>query len=133
MSATDIISIIEQYEAQELDYESACTRLREHTSKKVTQDDLDNYWKSISLESFADELACPPIPNPTKLSRSQSLHLITEALDNTTSHIFTRNSTALEVRYSKPSGFVSDLVFYRDLDCPEKILSELEQNTVIHL
>ena len=41
--------------------------------------------------------------------------------------------TALDRRFGKPTGTISDLIFQRDLSEPSRILEELKRDTKIYL
>jgi hypothetical protein len=47
--------------------------------------------------------------------------------------ILSRNMTALEKRYQKTTGTLSDLIFHKDITNVDEILAFLKKNTVIYL
>jgi hypothetical protein len=60
--------------------------------------------------------------------------LIKEISANITNdNIVDRNSDALEKRYRKSTGFISDLIFYKDLTDEQVILALLKKDTTIYL
>ena len=126
--------IVEDFESERIGIEDALCRLREITGKEIDAYSLANYWRAESLSSFVRDLCMPPIEPWQDLSEEQSLALIKELLENITDvAIYNRNSLALEKRWAKPLGTLSDMIFYKNLTDPLKILKELKNNTVIQL
>lgn len=94
---------------------------------------LDNYWRSQSLEEFCRYLSTPSYEDISIIDDNLAMEMIKEIVDNVTDvQVFTRNSEALEKKYNKPSGTLSDLIFQEDLDVVE-ILNRLKKDTVIRL
>ncbi|HUP13099.1 MAG TPA: hypothetical protein VM187_12820 [Niastella sp.] len=53
--------------------------------------------------------------------------------DVTRDNIVHRNSDALEKRYRKKTGFISDLIFYQDITDEPAILKLLKEDTTKYL
>ncbi len=88
----------------------------------------------MSLDEFVRLNSIKPIENWKELTDNDSLKLIVEIFDNITdSAVVSRNMTALEKRYSKPEGTISNLIFYQDITDPTEILRRLKVNTSIAL
>ena len=103
------------------------------TGKIIDRDHLKNYWRSESLEDFAEILATRPIDNYEKITSETATKLIEEALLEPGGAIFLRNAEALEKRYRKTEGFLTDHVFQEDIDDLTQILSRLKEDTAIKL
>ena len=88
----------------------------------------------MALEDFIDLITIDPIDNWQQLNQQHSINLISEILENIGNEaLTTRNSEALEKRYSKPEGTVINLIFHKDLNNPEEIMNELKKETKIFL
>ena len=129
----DIITIVKRFESGEVDFESTQKSLEKLTGKIIDRDHLKNYWRSESLEDFAEILATRPIDNYEKITSETATKLIEEALLEPGGAIFLRNAEALEKRYQKTEGFLTDLVFQEDIDDLTQILSRLKEDTASKL
>lgn len=75
-----------------------------------------------------------PIADWASIDDARAVLLIKEILANITNdNIVDRNSDALEKRYRKPTGFISDLIFYKDPIDEQAILALLKKDTTIYL
>lgn len=131
-----IRTIIQDYEAKKLEYDTARDALFELTGKKVEQSFLDEYWRSQDLKEVVHMLAMKSLENWQHLSDEDALVLVQEILDNVANDaLLQRNCEALEKRFSKPTGTISNLVFYPEEEdlTAEKILEKLKKGTVIRL
>ena len=102
----DIITIVKRFESGEVDFESTQKSLEKLTGKIIDRDHLKNYWRSESLEDFAEILATRPIDNYEKITSETATKLIEEALLEPGGAIFLRNAEALEKRYQKAEAQV---------------------------
>lgn len=126
--------IIFDYENKTLSLEKAVSLIEELTSKSIDKYDLDNYWRSTDIDSFVKRLTSLEISDWKSIDDERALELITEILMNITDDsILTRNMDALEKRYSKSTGKISDWIFYKNITDPIEILQLLKQNTSIAL
>lgn len=134
----DIISritkLILDYENHLISPEQALESINALSNTPVDREWLDSYWNAMSLDEFVRLISIQPIENWKELTDNDSLELIVEIFDNLTdSAVTSRNMTALEKRYSKPEGTISNLIFYQDITDPTEILNRLKVNTSIAL
>ncbi len=127
------IKIIETYENGKMGLEKAASRLSAVTNKEVTPFQLDSYPSYQSTEDFIQILTLKPIKNWKKIDDARARDLIVEMYEKIESHVVqARNGEALEKRFGKPIGFLSELIFTQEMDV-EDILRELKKDTVIRL
>jgi hypothetical protein len=108
--------------------------INEISSLKIDKDYLANYWRSMDLESFTDILATPEIENWIEIDDEYADKLITEIKMNLTNDaILNRNTTALEKRYKKSTGTISDWIFHNEIMDNKKLLELLKLDTSIKL
>lgn len=106
---------IKKYEKEEIDLEEAQKRIEKITGTKISQYTLDNYWRAENFEDFVRWVSTKELENWEQIDDEQALSLISEILKNTSdSSILKRNGNALEKRYAKSEGTVSDLIFHED-------------------
>lgn len=134
MSKSELKQIIIDFEDGKFSVEEALSKIQKITGKEIDSYTLENYWQSVSLNDFCDELLSLPIENWREITDSKALELIQEILENIESDtVICRNSEALEKRYGKEEGFVEDLIFNLDIYIAEEILSKLKENTILYL
>lgn len=93
---------------------------------------LDTEHPAIDYEVF--DLSVNPIKNWQTIDDHTAIILIQEMLDNLENDtILDRNGGALEKRYSKTEGTLSDMIFYQDMTNSQDILKELKKDTTIYL
>lgn len=74
------------------------------------------------------------IANWKEINDESASALIEEVLNHTTNdELLERNMTALEKRYKKPTGTISEWIFYDDITDGNKILEWLKKDTIIRL
>jgi hypothetical protein len=130
----ELKSVITDYENGLIDYDQAQTMILQLTGKNVEQYQLDSYWGAESLESFINRLLIDPIMEWQYIDDQQALALIEEILKNEMDGaILERNGQALEKRYGKPEGMISECIFHRAIHEAKLILSELKKETRIIL
>ncbi|NJO89622.1 MAG: hypothetical protein HC831_12245, partial [Chloroflexia bacterium] len=111
-----ITKIILDYENNLISPEKALESINAVSNTLVDREWLDAYWNAMSLDEFVRLIAIKPIENWKGLTDMDALKLIAEIFDNLTdSAVTSRNITALEKRYSKPEGTISNLIFYKDI------------------
>lgn len=120
---------IENYEEGHLNLEATQALILAATGSDVSQYSLDNYWRSEDLEEFVQTLCIKAIEDWASIDDARALALLHEILEHPSSAIVLRNGRALEQRYSKPEGTVSDLVFWNDLR-PVEMLQRLKATDV---
>ena len=129
----DVIAAIKSYESESSDFDSTATRIADLCGKAVERYELDNYWRSESLETFAARLAIAPIADWAEIDDARALSLISEILsDPCNDPVIDRNCEALSKRYGKTAGQVMDYIFQHDMTA-EQILVELKKDTVVSL
>jgi hypothetical protein len=129
-----IKKIILDYENNLIPTEAALESINSFSNMDVDREWLDSYWNSMSLDEFVRLITISPIDNWKELTDVDSLKLIAEIFDNITDNaIVQRNMTALEKRYSKPEGTISNWIFYKDINNPVEVLNQLKVNTTISL
>jgi len=114
--------------------EKTVENINELSSLKIDVDFLRNYWRSSDLESFVELISTSEIENWTEIDDEYADNLIAEILDNLGNDaLINRNSTALEKRFKKSTGAISDWIFYDNITDRMKILELLKTNTTIQL
>ena len=120
-----------KYESGEIDYEAISSVIFIECDKKISRDELDNYWRSESLDDYVKKICIPAISEWHQIDDLQAIKLIEEIINSLTDDsILCRNSEALEKRYSKPEGTISELIFHKDVVDAERILKELKQENI---
>lgn len=129
-----IKSLTLQFENKEITLEFALKEINAISTIKIDEYDLQNYWTSKDLEDFINEITTVQITNWQEIDDNKAKKLITEIKENITNNaIVIRNMTALEKKYKKPTGTISDWIFYDDITDSEQILKLLKQDTTIRL
>ena len=128
-----VTAIIESFESEEIREVVALARIRELTGRDIDGDWLRNYWRSESIEDFVDRVCAEPIRDYERLTDADALALIAEYLLTQSPGRRDSIEEALDRRFGKPTGTISDLVFQRDLSDPSSILEELKRDTRIYL
>jgi hypothetical protein len=128
-----VTSIIESYEAGAVSEAAALTRLHEITGRVLEAAWLRHYWRSESLEHFVDRICAPPIADWHQLTEGDTLALVVEYFQTESPGRRDSIEVALDRRFGKPSGTLSDLIHQRDISEPSRILEELKRDTRIYL
>ncbi|WP_299527084.1 hypothetical protein [Winogradskyella sp.] len=127
-------SVIKDYEDDKISTDFALQKIHKISHKRISAYELDNYWKSKSLEDFIKQLAFKPIEDWALIEDNQAIHMINVILKNLDrDELIAEYGEALEKRYRKPSGTLSDLIFYDDLNNAELILKKLKTDTSTRL
>lgn len=126
----DVIAAIKSYESESYDFDSTAAKIAEICGKTVECYQLDNYWRSESLETFAARLTIAPIADWADIDDARAISLISEILSDPC--VVDRNCEALGQRFRKTVEQVIDWVFQCDLTA-EEVLAELKKDTVIYL
>ncbi|MEM7037335.1 MAG: hypothetical protein AAF570_10170, partial [Bacteroidota bacterium] len=102
--------IIQRFEHDQISFDEAKAAILASTGKEVDEYALRNYWRSESLNSFARRLAQSPAEIP--LDDGDVAKLVKELFENLNDDaIVEANCEALEKRFAKPPGTVSDWIF----------------------
>lgn len=134
MSKSELKQAIINFEDGKLSADDTMHKIKQISGKQIDLHRLENYWQAVSLNDFCDELLSQPIENWQEITDNQALTLIDEILENMDSDaVINRNATALEKRYAKEDGFVTELIFDLDMDNPTEILKKLKKDTILHL
>lgn len=129
-----IKKLILRFESKEITLEFALKEINAISIIKIDEYDLQNYWTSQDLEDFINEITMPQIIDWQEIDDNQTQKLITEIENNiTNTALINKNIAALEKRYNKPSGTISDWIFYDDITDSEQILKLLKKDTTIIL
>ncbi|MDO6811694.1 hypothetical protein [Tenacibaculum soleae] len=114
--------------------EKTIEKINKISSTKIDVEFLRNYWRSTDLENFEKSLSTPEIENWFEIDDVYADKLITEFKNNLTNDpLMNRNATALEKRYKKTNGTLSNWIFYDNITDNKKILELLKNNTTIEL
>lgn len=126
--------LITAFENDEISFDDTKKSIFDLTGKKITKYDLHNYWRSTDLNNYVHRLIEDPIIDWKDINDEKALILINGILDNIGNDIiFDVNSEALEKRYSKPSGTLSDWIFQDDVSNSSELLNLLKQDTTLLL
>ena len=128
-----VTAIIASFESDEIQEAVALARIRELTGREIEGDWLRNYWRSESIEDFVDRICTEPIRDFERITDTEALALIAEYLETQSPGRRDSIETALDRRFGKPTGTVSDLIHHRDLSDPSGVLAELKRDTRIYL
>ena len=126
--------IIIDFEDNKLNINDAIKAINTISNEKITQHELLTYWNNCSLDSFILKLTEKQIDEWEEINDVTAIKMITEIIDNVDNDtIVDVNSSALEKRYRKPSGTISNLVFIDGIENPHTILDKLKSDNVITL
>ncbi|MEZ5427257.1 MAG: hypothetical protein R2747_13390 [Pyrinomonadaceae bacterium] len=128
-----VTAIVESFEREEITEVVALARIRKLTGRGIDGDWLRNYWRSESVEDFVDRLCAEPIRDWERITDEEALALMAEYLETQSPGRRDSIEEALDRRFGKPAGTLSDLVFQRDFSDPDSILEELRRDTRIYL
>jgi len=130
----NIKNLILDYESGNKKQSETIDSINEITVKGIDEYYLNNYWRSDHLDTVVRVLSIDQIDNWADIDDNRALVLIKEILDDLSDDgIILRNSEALEKRYKKSTGTITDLIFYSNKNSKEEIFSELKKDTIIKL
>jgi hypothetical protein len=128
-----LVAIIEKWENGGDDINNTLNKIKALTGFETDEYTLKTYWTYTSLEEFCEAFLTESIKDWETIDDKRAKSLLQEIFDNLGKDgIIQRNEEALEKKYRKPSGFVSDLIFQQDLEI-DKIIEELKKDTTIYL
>lgn len=127
--------IVEEFELGKLSSKFAVKEINKIAYHSTSEEYLNCYWRSINIDEFIKSIIVPEIENWKEIDDKTALILLNEMLEifAEDSVRFDRICVALEKRYGKSSGTISDYVFYEDLTDSEKILEKLKEDTKLYL
>lgn len=128
-----VTAVIESFEAEEITEAEALAKLHEVTGRVVDPGWLRHYWNSESLEEFVDRLSASPIGDWQELTDDDAIRLIAEYFKTESRGRRDSIEEALDRRFGKPTGTLSELIHQRDISEPARILEELKRDTRIYL
>jgi len=129
-----IKNLIAGLENNDLALDIVLETIKKITKKNITHYELKNYWRSESLNDFVKTMSIEPIKDWENIDDNRALELINGILSNLNEDsIIAINSDALEKKYSKASGTISDWIFHDDITNPNQILKLLKEDTVLLL
>ncbi len=83
----------------------------------------------MTLDEFISLILVSPITDWKNIDDNKALILIEEIIQNISKDaVIKRNSEALEKRYNKPYGVISDWIFIDDITNNKTILDKLKDN-----
>lgn len=101
--------------------------IKKLTTQEIDAYSLQNYWRSSDLDEFVDFLSTEEITDWESINDERALLLIHEIFQSLAKDgIIHRNMTALEKRYKKSSGTISDWIFHEDISDKNVILEKLK-------
>lgn len=126
--------IILDFEDGKVDIQQTLKLINDITIKRITKDDILEYWSYTSLDELIEILLIDPIEDWRDIDDDKALYLIDEIINNISNDvILERNSEVLEKRYGKPTGTVIDLICSEAEDDSKFILKKLKINDIIQL
>ncbi|CAL2093226.1 conserved protein of unknown function [Tenacibaculum sp. 190524A02b] len=126
--------IIINYENSSISIETAISEINKIATIHLDAYSLDNYWKSESLDNFINRLLASPIENWKEINDKEAIILIKEIVENLGNDaLIEKNTSALEKRYSKTSGVLSDWIFIDGVTDTNILLEKLKKDDVIKL
>lgn len=133
-NANKIKRLVQEYEDNKISINDALEGINSLSSATVDKEWLESYWNSMDLEEFVSLISTPQLENWKELTDSESISLIDEIIENlSNTGIIHRNMNALEKRYSKSQGTVSDWIFHDEITDPNELLKLLKTDTTIRL
>jgi hypothetical protein len=130
----ELKGIIKAYESGKENEQLTLDKIKQLTGKDCTGVEIRGYRSYTCLDDFCENLLTEPIADWAGIDDERALTLIKEILAGVTkNNIFIRNSEALEKRYRKKTGFISDLIFWKDVIDKQEILKLLKNDSTIYL
>lgn len=129
-----IKALILLFEQEQTPVASILEELHQYTTIPIDEASLRTYWNGQNLDDFVELIAMPALEHWASIEDEEAKLLLAELLENLSSQaIIHRNGTALEKRYRKSSGTISDWIFYEDILRVEELLALLKIDTTLPL
>ena len=126
--------LIEDFEAGKISSENALIEINKLSNTEVDLSWLCSNNSSIDIETFIRILTVEPITDWKEIDDNRAIKILNETLESIDNHaILQRNFEALEKRYSKSLGTISDWIFHDDITDPKELLKLLKTDTTIRL
>lgn len=126
--------LIEAFEAGNISSETALSEINTISNIEVDLSWLCSYNSSIDLETFVRILTIDPIIDWKEIDDKRAIIILNEILDSLSDDaVIQRNFEALEKRYFKSTGTISDWIFQDDINDPKELLRLLKTNSSIIL
>ena len=126
--------LIKDFEAGNISSEVALTEINKASNTEVNLSWLCSYNSSINIETFVRILTIDPITDWKEINDERAIKILNETIESIGDDaVLQRNFEALEKRYSKPIGRVSNWIFQDDISDPEELLRLLKTVTSIAL
>ncbi|MEM7487440.1 MAG: hypothetical protein AAF348_19725 [Bacteroidota bacterium] len=135
MENFDVIkSLIDRFENGDIKISKALLEINKLAINSISENEIQNYWRYTSQELFIKRLLDPPIINWEEIDDKRALHLLNEIIESIGDElVFARNSIALEKRFSKPRGTLSNWIFHEDISEVSILLDKLKKEDKIFL
>ncbi|KXX71170.1 hypothetical protein [Flammeovirga sp. SJP92] len=126
--------LIIDFENDKISSEKALIEINKLSNIVVDNFSLQTYNSSMDLEMYVRILTIESIVDWQEIDDKRAIDLINEILESTDDDaVLHRNFEALEKRYSKPTGTLSDWIFHDDITEANELLLLLKKNTTIIL
>ncbi|NME71253.1 hypothetical protein [Flammeovirga aprica] len=130
----EIKRLIIDFENDKISSEKALIEINKLSNVVVDNFSLQTYNSSMDLEMYVRILTLESIADWQEIDDKRAIDLINEILTSTDDDaVLLRNFEALEKRYSKPTGALSDWIFHDDITEANELLLLLKKNTTIIL
>lgn len=126
--------LINDFESGKISSDIALTEINKLSNVNIDLSWLCSYNSSMDLDMFVRILTIEPIADWQEIDDKRAIEIINETLDSIGDDaVIQRNFEALEKRYSKPTGTLSDWIFQEDIMDSNELLQLLKKNTSIAL
>ncbi len=129
-----IKDIILRFEKGEIPVNLAVEEINKIAKKEITEHYLKTYWRFENIDDFITKILIHPIKDWNLIDDKRALLLINEMIENISENsVFDRNAEALEKRYSKYNGALSNWIFQENITDSLSLLQKLKDDNVIRL
>jgi len=129
-----IKNLIVDFENEQITLKYALIEINKLSFKDITKIDLVSYSGYTTLHNFINSLIVVSIKNWNEIDDHKAIYLIDEILCNLNNDVvIDKNSEALEKRYKKPTGTITDWIFYQEITEKMELLKKLKTNDIIQL
>jgi len=129
-----IKNLIIDFENEQITLKYALIEINKLSFKDITKIDLVSYSGYTTLHNFINSLIVVSIKNWNEIDDHKAIYLIDEILCNLNNDVvIDKNSEALEKRYKKPTGTITDWIFYQEITEKMELLKKLKTNDIIQL
>lgn len=130
--ANKIRELITDFESGKISSDYALSEINKYSNQSVDIDWLYSYQSSIDLDMFIRILTIEPIVDWQDIDDKRAIILLEEIMSNLGDDaLLQRDFEALEKRYSKPTGRISNWIFHEDINDTTELLKLLKTNTSI--